>query len=70
MEMDRQNCCMLIPGNIRSYAERLSEQYGVRSGQGPVTTARSMSGVFLHCNLFLFLLPTFVAHGNVTVVAA
>lgn len=35
---------MLIPGNIRSYAERLIEQYDVRSGQGPVTTARSMSG--------------------------
>ena len=35
---------MLIPGNIRSYAERLIEQYDVRSGQGPVTTVRSMSG--------------------------
>ena len=30
--------------NIRSYAERLIEQYDVRSGQGPITTARSMSG--------------------------
>ncbi len=30
--------------NIRSYAERLIEQYDVRSGQGPVTVARSMSG--------------------------
>ena len=30
--------------NIRSYAERLIKQYDVRSGQGPVTTARSMSG--------------------------
>jgi len=30
--------------NIRSYAERLIEQYDVRSGQGPVTIARSMSG--------------------------
>lgn len=29
---------------IRSYAERLIEQYDVRSGQGPVTMARSMSG--------------------------
>lgn len=29
---------------IRSYAERLIEQYDVRSGQGPVTLARSMSG--------------------------
>ena len=30
--------------NIRSYAERLIEQYDVRSGQGAITTARSMSG--------------------------
>ena len=30
--------------NIRTYAERLIEQYDVRSGQGPVTAARSMSG--------------------------
>ena len=30
--------------NIRSYAERLIEQYDVRSGQGPITTTRSMSG--------------------------
>jgi simple sugar transport system ATP-binding protein len=29
---------------VRSYAERLIEMYDVRSGQGPVTTARSMSG--------------------------
>ena len=29
---------------IRAYAERLIEQYDVRSGQGPVTIARSMSG--------------------------
>ena len=31
-------------GNIRKYAEGLIEQYDVRSGQGPVTIARSMSG--------------------------
>ena len=31
-------------GNIRSYAEKLIEQYDVRSGQGSVTIARSMSG--------------------------
>ena len=31
-------------GPIRAYAERLIEQYDVRSGQGPITTARSMSG--------------------------
>jgi len=30
--------------NIRAYAERLIEQYDVRSGQGPITHARSMSG--------------------------
>ena len=29
---------------VRSYAEGLIEQYDVRSGQGPVTIARSMSG--------------------------
>ena len=31
-------------GNIRAYAERLIEQYDVRSGQGAATIARSMSG--------------------------
>ncbi len=30
--------------NIRSYADRLIEQYDVRSGQGPITPARAMSG--------------------------
>ncbi len=30
--------------NIRTYAERLIEQYDVRSGQGPITVSRSMSG--------------------------
>ena len=30
--------------NIRKYAEKLIDQYDVRSGQGPVTIARSMSG--------------------------
>ena len=30
--------------NIRQYADKLIEQYDVRSGQGAVTTARSMSG--------------------------
>jgi simple sugar transport system ATP-binding protein len=34
----------LRKGNIRSYAEKLIEQYDVRSGQGPITIARSMSG--------------------------
>ncbi|MEQ2456233.1 ABC transporter ATP-binding protein [Flavonifractor hominis] len=31
-------------GAIRAYAQRLIDQYDVRSGQGPVTIARSMSG--------------------------
>ena len=30
--------------NIRTYANKLIDQYDVRSGQGPVTIARSMSG--------------------------
>ena len=30
--------------DIRSYAEKLIDQYDIRSGQGPVTTVRSMSG--------------------------
>ncbi len=34
----------LKQGAIRSYAERLIEAYDVRSGQGSVTVARSMSG--------------------------
>ena len=31
-------------GPIREYAEQLIEQYDIRSGQGPITAARSMSG--------------------------
>ena len=31
-------------GAVRQYADRLIEQFDVRSGQGPVTVARSMSG--------------------------
>ena len=31
-------------GNIREYADRLIDQYDVRSGQGAITIARSMSG--------------------------
>ena len=30
--------------NIRAYAEKLIEKYDIRSGQGPITKARSMSG--------------------------
>ena len=29
---------------VRKYSERLIEEYDIRSGQGPVTIARSMSG--------------------------
>lgn len=31
-------------GEVRKYSEQLIDQYDVRSGQGPVTIARSMSG--------------------------
>ena len=34
----------LKKGAIRSYAKKLINQYDVRSGQGPITIARSMSG--------------------------
>jgi simple sugar transport system ATP-binding protein len=30
--------------DVRKYAEKLIKQYDIRSGQGPVTTVRSMSG--------------------------
>ena len=30
--------------NIRKYAERLIDEYDIRSGQGPITPARAMSG--------------------------
>ena len=39
-----QKAGFIRPGEVRSYSERLIEQYDVRSGQGPVTIARSMSG--------------------------
>ncbi len=35
---------MIQFGPIREYAQRLIEQYDIRSGQGPETVARSMSG--------------------------
>ena len=35
---------LLRRDNIRAYAEKIIEQYDVRSGQGPITIARSMSG--------------------------
>ena len=39
-----KNKGFLRKNNMRAYAERLIKQYDVRSGQGPVTITRSMSG--------------------------
>jgi len=39
-----QEAGFIKKGEVRRYAEKLIEQYDVRSGQGPVTVARSMSG--------------------------
>ena len=39
-----QNYNFIKDREVRSYAEKLIEQYDIRSGQGPVTTVRSMSG--------------------------
>ncbi len=39
-----QNHGFIRSGAVREYAESIIGQYDVRSGQGPVTTARSMSG--------------------------
>ena len=39
-----QHMGFIKPAAVREYADRLIEQYDVRSGQGPVTVARSMSG--------------------------
>jgi len=39
-----QNHGFIKSNSVRSYAEKLIDQYDVRSGQGPVTVARSMSG--------------------------
>lgn len=43
-DTDFQQYGFIKNGEVRKYAERLIEQYDVRSGQGPVTVARSMSG--------------------------
>ncbi|MGN0354115.1 MAG: ABC transporter ATP-binding protein [Muricoprocola sp.] len=37
-------CGFLKKGAIREYAQKLIDQYDVRSGQGPATIARAMSG--------------------------
>ena len=39
-----QNCGFIRFDAVRAYAEQLIEQYDVRSGQGAITTTRSMSG--------------------------
>lgn len=39
-----QSMGFINQGAVRAYSEKLIEQYDVRSGQGPVTVARSMSG--------------------------
>ncbi len=39
-----QNKGFIKTGAVREYSEKLIEQYDVRSGQGPITVARSMSG--------------------------
>lgn len=41
---DFQNFKFINSQAVRSYARKLIEQYDVRSGQGPITAARSMSG--------------------------
>lgn len=43
-QKDFQNKGFIRKQEVRSYSERLIEQYDVRSGQGPITIARSMSG--------------------------
>ena len=43
-EKDFNKAGFLRRSNIRSYSEQLIDQYDIRSGQGPVTKARSMSG--------------------------
>ena len=39
-----QNHGFIRFGEVRKYAEKLIEEYDIRSGQGPITIARSMSG--------------------------
>jgi len=43
-EPEFQNKGFINRPAIRKYAEKIIEQYDVRSGQGPITVARSMSG--------------------------
>lgn len=43
-EPDFQKRGFIRKPEVRAYAEKLIRQYDIRSGQGPVTTVRSMSG--------------------------
>ncbi|MBQ2753411.1 MAG: ABC transporter ATP-binding protein [Firmicutes bacterium] len=43
-EKDFQTNGFINKGAVREYAEKLIAQYDVRSGQGPITISRSMSG--------------------------
>ena len=43
-EPELQNKGFIRKNKVREYAERLIDQYDVRSGRGPVTLMRSMSG--------------------------
>ena len=43
-EKQFQHAGFIDRANVRSYAEKLIDKFDVRSGQGPVTVARSMSG--------------------------
>lgn len=43
-EKEFQNHGFIKFDEVRKYSEKLIEQYDVRSGQGPITIARSMSG--------------------------
>jgi len=43
-EKQFQHNGFIKPAAVRAYAEKLIDQFDVRSGQGPVTIARSMSG--------------------------
>ena len=43
-EKQFQNHGFIKFSEVRKYADKLIEEYDIRSGQGPVTVARSMSG--------------------------
>ena len=43
-EHDFQSGGFIKSGEVRKYAEKIIDQYDVRSGQGPVTVTRAMSG--------------------------